>query len=130
MATREGGSVTTTNAESRRVMEIKIDEKAHELVAAAILSTITGEARDKLLAAAVASLIEPQKDRYGQDKLTPIQAAFNHSVERVADRVVEEFVQGNEDFKAAIAAKVQKSLVDAVAQQRVDIRVDIKVGDQ
>jgi hypothetical protein len=111
-------------------MEIEIDEKAHELVAAAILSTITGEARDKLLASAVASLIEPQKDCYNRDKLTPLQEAFNHSVGRVAERVVEEFVQGNEEFKAAIAAKVQKSLVDAVAQQRVDIRVDIKVGDR
>jgi hypothetical protein len=96
----------TTNTGSRFVVEIKLDERAHELVAAAILSTITGEARDSILSAAVASLIEPKKDSYGRDKITPIQEAFNRSVERVSERVVEEFVKGNEEFKTNVAAKV------------------------
>lgn len=109
-------------------VDLKLDKKVGEVVSAAILTMLTTEVRDKLIADAIAHLLTPSKDRYGNREESPIEEAFKSALKRIAQQVVNEYVESNTELRATVTDGVHKALTEAVATQHV--RVDVCIGER
>jgi hypothetical protein len=71
------------------------EEKWGELVGAAVLSQITEQDRNSLVAAAIRKLLEPESGGGYGNKRTPLQIAFEDAVRAKATQICAEYVEAN-----------------------------------
>lgn len=101
-------------------MELKIDEAAvRDVVHKAILEQIGVEGRDGLVTAAIAYLMEPQKDRYGSG-ISPLQTAFNSAIGQAAMIIVREMVMSDPALQARIHEKIGEAIIKMEATDFTD----------
>jgi hypothetical protein len=95
------------------VMDVKLnDDNMKDIIAKAVLDTLTPEARTELLSTAVKSLLTiPNSSGYGQRK-SPLQEAFNSAIQEVAHQIAREQLVGNTEVKA----KIEQMIADAWAK--------------
>lgn len=96
--------------------EIKIESDAMQaIVSKAILEGIDAGQRQAILEQAVGALIKPQGgDRYGHDKSTPLQDAFDAAVRGVVHEVAREVVTDNPELRAKVRALVEEAMAAAL----------------
>jgi hypothetical protein len=98
--------------------EIKIDDTAmKDIVAKAILDSVTDEQRDEILKAAVTNLITPPPSTGmygGRKEPSPLQNAFDIAVRSVGQEVVNEMVKGElrDKIREMVKAKVSEIIED------------------
>lgn len=105
-------------------MDIKLnDETVRAATARAILETVSQQTRDTLIANAVAKLLEPQRDRYGQAKgPTGIEDAFGQEVRAVARAEVAKMLaepRAREELQRTVRRGLEKLLSDSKFVERV-----------
>lgn len=83
------------------------EETAQRILTAAILESLDTDARNQIIAQAVAWLGEPRADGYGRDKTTPLQDAFRMAMDRYVNIVVREVIEADETLKAQIDSSVR-----------------------
>lgn len=86
-------------------MELKLnEEKIKELLSGAILKELGENQRDVLIAQSISYLLSEQKrgEGYYAEKFIPLHEAFNKAVKCVANKVVLEYVENNEEIKQKI----------------------------
>lgn len=91
-------------------MDIKIDpEVLREIVAAAIMAQIGTDGRDRLIEAAIKSLLTPVKSSYGDESSSPLDDAFRIAVDQAARQMCREYVERPE-----VQAQLQVKLAQAL----------------
>lgn len=82
------------------------DDALNTIVAKAIIDQMTPEKREALITQAVKHLLEEKEagsgSYYSGRGKTAFQRAFDHAVERVAEKVATEKLETDPDFKAGI----------------------------
>ena len=92
-------------------MEVVLnDDAVKEIVTAAIMKQLDDP--QQLVSEAVKYLISTKKvgDAYNAKEVQPIQEAFHNAIERHATRVIQDFLQDNEDVNKAILEIAEKAL--------------------
>jgi hypothetical protein len=96
----------------RKAMDVRLDDNnMKDIIAKAVLDTLTPEARAELLSNAVKSLLSiPTGNSY--DRKSPLQSAFDSAIREVAGQIAREQIVGNTEIKA----KIEQMIADAWAK--------------
>lgn len=92
-------------------MQINIpDQELANLFSAQILASLTPEAREKVIKAGIDYILSPGKTggMYPKDTSTPLEIAFKNGLERLADRVVAEYIENDPEIKQLILDNMPK----------------------
>lgn len=97
-----------------------------EVIAAAILRHLDGEARESIMQGAIAYLITPTKvpkrGGYGEeDGPSPLLTAFQRAADAVATEVAHDYLRDNDDVKAKLRAMIEDAVNVAVTERRAQI---------
>ncbi len=103
-------------------MDLKLDDKKlEEILVAAVLSQLDGEARDRIMREAVVYLMTPQSSGYAGSKAeSPIQRAFRDAVNGVARTVAVEMLEQNEDVKTKLRTLLSDAAEKAFGEKRAE----------
>jgi hypothetical protein len=95
-------------------MEIKLDPGSIQgIVEQAILSQLSAEQREKVLAQAVTALMTPQESSMGYRKTsTPLQEAFDTAVRQVAATEVRKIIEEDSEARQKILELVGVSIAE------------------
>ena len=90
-------------------MDVKLnDENMKDIIAKAVLDSMTPESRTEMIQAAIKSLLtKPVGNTY--DKKSPIQEAFDSAVRQVANQIAREQIIGNMEISSAITALIAEA---------------------
>ena len=107
-------------------MNINLDSAAiREATKAAVLNTLTGPEKDKLLAQAVESLLR-ESTQHG--RASPIETAFQNAVNLAVHDLAKGYVEGNQEIKDKLLALLQAAAMKMLDHANVDKLVD-KMAD-
>lgn len=92
---------------------ITLDEEVvHKAVAKALVDNLGEDGQRTLVEAALQYLITPQKaTTYSREEPSVLQNAFNRAVGSAAQKLVDEIVAENEEFKAKIRVQVGEAFI-------------------
>jgi hypothetical protein len=98
-------------------MDVKLsDDNMKDIIAKAVIDTLTPESRDELIKTAIKELLTvPNGTGYGQRK-SPLQEAFDAAVRQVAREVAREQIVGNE----LMASEIKGMVTEAWAKLTTD----------
>ena len=96
------------------------DAQLKQLTAAAIVQTLTPEARDKLITDAVIDLLKPSN---ACDQKTPLERAFNWAVSDVCREIAKNELADNGLVKEKIKTLVQQALERVFASDLVTNKI-------
>jgi len=86
------------------------DEAMRAIVAKAIFDNMSTEMKEGLLIKAVANLIEPQKNSYGQPLPSHLQQQFTHATAVMSANIVQEMFAADPAIKERLAKVVSEAL--------------------
>lgn len=93
-------------------MEMKLDaEVMKDVVSSAILKSLDDEQRNHLIQGAITHLLTPQStgNYYGNKNVSPLTDAFNHAVEKVANKIATDMLENDPQVRL----KIQELIVAA-----------------
>lgn len=94
-------------------MDINISpDQMHDIVAKAILDSVTPEERERILKVAIVELMTPKKQYGSVPPETPLEGAMKMAAHNVANQIAMQRLQEDETFKANI-----ESLFNDVAKK-------------
>lgn len=100
------------------------DDNMKDIIAKAVLDTLTPESRETMIQEAIKSLlVTPPSTTYGRAK-APLQEAFDSAVQQVAVKIAEEQLRENTEVQAIIT----KLIADAWTQLVLPERYSALVG--
>lgn len=85
------------------------EDELNVILGKAILDTLTPDTRDKIITTAIAQLNKLPEGRYGSDRRTPLQVAFENGVERLTNSLIEDVLKESEHYqriKTEVAAMI------------------------
>jgi len=92
-------------------MEIKIDEQAvRDVVTKSIMDQLGEDARETMISAALAYLLDPKKDGFNKG-ISPIQEAFNNAIGQAARTIVFDLVENDPDIRQKIVILVGEAFI-------------------
>jgi hypothetical protein len=83
-------------------------EELNSLLGKAILDSLTPDARNTIIAEAIAHLNKPVGESWQRDKQTPLQMAFNRAVDQLTQVLVRELIE--DVFRDQIKGQVEELL--------------------
>lgn len=115
-------------------MDIRIDEKlVREVVAGAIMNSLSQEQRNTLITNAVAYLLGPGEERgYGRGRSpSPIEQAFNNAIDFEARKVAAEVLTDNADVQTKLRELITEAVESLMTKNREDTvnRIARAIGD-
>lgn len=104
-------------------MDVKLsDDNMKDIIAKAVLDTLTPESRENLIASAIKGLLATPTGGY--DKKTPIQSAFDSAVREVAQQIAREQIIGDAKAKATITSLIAAAWEKLVVPENYSKLVD------
>lgn len=98
------------------------DDALKAIVTKAILDTISAEQRDILLKSALEHLMAPgDPSSFGKRAPSPLERAFQSGVERYAYRLIEERLENDPAWKAAIDGLLTEAWAKFVGEKRTEM---------
>lgn len=104
------------------------DDVLQQIVAKAIVEAMTPEKRDELIKAALVTLIQPQKDRYGSSTKSQLQEVFEVEVRKVTHEVIRAALETDTGIRAQIDGVFRDALAKAFGEGRE--KMVGKIADQ
>lgn len=99
------------------------DEALREIVHKAIFDAISTEQRDALIQAALAHLMMPEKragDSFGRGT-SPLQAAFNHAVERYVREAIHARIEKDPEWQKGLDALIAETMTTFLSERRTNV---------
>lgn len=98
------------------------DASLRALAAEAILQGISQDQRERLIKAALESLLERKSDGYyGREQTTPIQAAFNAAMRDIARETAEDMLENDPAVKEAIRGLISDAYLQMTTERRATV---------
>ena len=101
-------------------MDVRLnDDTMKDIIAKAVIDTLTPEKREELISAAIKALLTPSTSTgiYGNQPKSPLQDAFDTAVRSVANEVAREQIMANTELRAKIKDMIGEAWLKLVANE-------------
>ena len=96
------------------------DDVMRAAVAKAVLEALPAEKRDALLVDAIKALVAPQRDNYGRDTRSMLEAAFQQAAGQITTEIAREMFRSDPALRAMVADVTTKTVAKmASASDRI-----------
>lgn len=103
------------------------EEALQEVVRGAILKMLDNEAREKIIAQAIAYMSTPETTSYGASRgQTPLGQAFTIAVRASMQQLVHEMVQSDPEVRAFVETTLKRMVRDFTKQIDMDGDIEIR----
>jgi hypothetical protein len=106
--------------------KIEIDnETLKSVVSEAIFASFSSEQKENMIKAALSHLMTPQTNTYNHRSISPIQQAFNESLDRVARSIALELLEKDDAVKAQINSLIIEAMEKVTTANRESVVIKI-----